>query len=87
MKQQSDALIPVLVNSSLAEYVKRVAALYPNAEFYKEEMRDTGRGEGPSSLLTICEDGSILEEENFYYPNNSDITVDLETLNAYLDFD
>lgn len=79
--------LPALINTSLAEYVKRIAELYPKAEFYKEQMRDTGRGEGPSLLLTVCENGGIIEEDKFYYPNNSDIAVDLKTLDAYLNFD
>jgi hypothetical protein len=87
MNQQSSNPLPTLNNASLAEYVGRLAVLYPNAEFYKEELRDTGRGEGPSLLITVCQDGSIIEEENFYYPDNADISLDLEKLDAYLDFD
>jgi hypothetical protein len=58
-----------------------------NAEFYKEELRDTGRGEGPSLLITVCQDRSIIEEGSFYYTDNSDIALDLEKLDAYSDFD
>ena len=75
------------MNASLAECIERSINLYPDAEFYKEEMRDTGRGEGPSLLITICGNGSILEEEKFYYADNADIAVDRDNLEAYLDFD
>ncbi|RSK24927.1 hypothetical protein [Hymenobacter metallilatus] len=86
MTRHTSADQPALINSALSEYVKRIAKLYPEAEFYKEEMRDTGRGEGSSLLLTVCQNNSILEEENFYYTHNSDITLDLDLLEYYLDF-
>jgi hypothetical protein len=86
MEHQNPFQAPSLVNNSLAEYINRITTQHPDAEFNKEEMRDTGRGEGPSLLITVCRDGSIIEEESFYYKNNSDIAVDLQRLNYYLDF-
>jgi hypothetical protein len=86
MEHHNPSHTPSLINKSLAEYIDRISAQYTDAEFYKGEMRDTGRGEGPSLLITICKEGSIIEEETFYYINNSDIVVDLQRLNYYLDF-
>lgn len=78
--------LPAITNSALARYIEDVQERYPNAEFYKEKKRDSGRGEGSSLLITICENGSIEEEETFYYSGNSDLESDLETLDSYLEF-
>jgi hypothetical protein len=78
---------PALRNTSLLSYVQGVEARYPEGEFYKEELRDTGRGEGPSLGITVCGNGEVLEEENFYYASYQDLLDDLEDLAYYLDFD
>jgi hypothetical protein len=78
--------IPALKNASLLRYVQEAEVKYPGAEFYKEELRDTGRGEGPSLGISICKNDEILEEENFYYPSHEDLLADLSNLIYYLDF-
>ena len=86
MEHQNPSQTPSLINKSLAEHIDRISTQYPDAEFYKEEMHDTGRGEGPSLQITVCNEGCIIEEEKFYYKHNSDIALDLQRLNYYLDF-
>ncbi len=83
---QNTINIPILTNQSLTEYVSTISTKYPDAEFYKEKKRDSGRGEGPTLLLTICKDDVILEEESFFYANQSKLDEDLENLVFYLDF-
>lgn len=78
--------IPQLTNAGLAQYVREIELKYPAAEFYKEELRDSGRGEGPSLGISICEDGVLLEEEQFYYGSYDDLIADLGNLAYYLDF-
>ncbi|MDO7874736.1 hypothetical protein Q5H93_08325 [Hymenobacter sp. ASUV-10] len=78
--------IPTLANQILAEYLSAVSTRYPAAEFYKEKMQDSGRGEGPTLLLTVCKDDEILEEESFLYANQSKLDEDLKNLIYYLDF-
>lgn len=78
--------LPAITNSALARYIEEVQERYPNAEFYKEKKRDSGRGEGSSLLITICENGGIEEEETFYYSGSSDLESDLENLDCYLEF-
>jgi hypothetical protein len=82
----STLAIPQLYNSALQAYVRDIEARYPAGEFYKEEKRDSGRGEGPSLLITVCQDGDILEEEDFLYGNATHLCEDLENLSFYLDF-
>ena len=50
-------------------------------------MQGTGRGERQSLLITIYGNGSILEEEKFFYADNADTAVDPDNLDIYLDFD
>ncbi|GAB3879677.1 hypothetical protein GCM10028824_43520 [Hymenobacter segetis] len=84
---QTTANIPTLFNQALAEYVSNISTQYPEAEFYKEKKRDSGRGEGPTLMLTVCEHDEILEEETFFYANQSELDEDLNNLIFYLDFD
>ncbi|MBF9144515.1 hypothetical protein [Hymenobacter properus] len=83
---QNTTNIPTLNNQSLAGYVSAISTKYADAEFYKEKMRDSGHGEGPTLLLTICKDDEILEEESFFYANQSKLDEDLKNLVFYLNF-
>ncbi|WP_165822281.1 hypothetical protein [Hymenobacter edaphi] len=78
--------IPGLFNRALSDYVSAISAQYPDAEFYKERMRDSGRGEGPTLQITVCQNDGIIEEENFFYANQSELDADLENLVFYLEF-
>lgn len=80
------ANIPTLFNGALAEYVSNISIQHPEAEFYKEKKRDSGRVEGPTLMLTVCENDEILEEETFFYANQSELDEDLDNLIFYLDF-
>ena len=77
---------PTLANASLLRYVQEIEAKYPNAEFYKQELPDSGRDEGPTLGITVCENDEILEEENFYYNSHNDLVADLKNLVFYLEF-
>ncbi|MDO7874338.1 hypothetical protein Q5H93_06305 [Hymenobacter sp. ASUV-10] len=78
--------IPALTNPHLLKYVDTLESRFPTAEYYKEEAPDSGRGEGEKILISVCEDGGILEEEEFLYNSHDDLETDLANLDSYLHF-
>lgn len=85
-KRQEAMSIPALTNPYLLKYVDTLESRFPTAEYYKEEASDSGRGEGEKILISVCEDGGILEEEEFLYNSQDDLQTDLVNLDSYLLF-
>jgi hypothetical protein len=72
-------------SKELEEYIKDIFNRYDDThEFYIETARDTGRT-GPRLVVTVCNDDSIIEEEEFYYNTKGDSEDDVEL--AYREYE